>query len=135
MRLKALLILFCLLGILINARPKKVTNTIEINFGSGGGFTGLYENYRLSKSGALSKINNLKDSFIKTISKSKHQYILKKISSQNLLKINLQESGNMNCYIDIIKAGKVVKKFQWPLGKSGLPKQVREIDSLLNSIL
>jgi ABC-type tungstate transport system permease subunit len=116
---------------------KKSSNSIEIRFGKGGGITGLYEKYTLSKNGVLWKYSNYDSTkiLIKTISKTKHNYIIKKISNKTLQSINLNESGNMNSYIELSKGLKVFKRFQWPIEKMDIPVQIKELDSLLNTLL
>ena len=72
---------------------------------------------------------------IKTIPKTKHNYIIKKISNKALQSINLNEAGNMNSYIELSKGLKVFKRFQWPIEKMDIPVQIKELDSLLNTLL
>lgn len=137
MKHSLLLILVLLLFTDFKQVSKKPSNTIEIRFGKGGGITGLYEKYLLSKNGVLwkySESNNTKK-LIKTIPKTKHNYIIKKISSKGLQSINLNEAGNMNSYIELSKGLKVFKRFQWPIDKKDIPVQIKELDSLLNTLL
>ena len=137
--MKQPVILLCVLLLFANFKPvnKKTSNSIVINFGKGGGITGLYEKYTLSKNGVLWKYSELDSTktFIKTISKSKQNYILKKISNKNLLSINLNETGNMNSFIELSKGVKIYKRFQWSESNSGIPFQIKELDSLLNTLL
>ena len=116
---------------------KKSSNSIEIRFGKGGGITGLYEKYTLSKNGVLWKYYDYDSTkkLIKTISKTKHNYIIKKISNKALQSIILNEAGNMNSYIELSKGLKVFKRFQWSVEKMDIPAQIKELDSLLNTLL
>ena len=116
---------------------KKSINSIEIRFGKGGGITGLYEKYLLSKNGVLWKYSEYDSTknLIKTIPKTKHNYIIKKTSNKALQLIKLNEAGNMNSFIELSKGLKVFKRFQWPTEKMDIPVQIKELDSLLNTLL
>lgn len=130
-----ILVFFCFTN--FKQVSKKSSNSIEIRFGKGGGITGLYEKYILSKNGVLwrySEYDSAK-SLIKTIPKTKHNYIIKKISNKTLQSINLNEAGNMNSYIELSKGPKVFKRFQWPTEKMDIPVQIKELDSLLNTLI
>ena len=137
--MKQPVILLCVLLLFANFKPvnKKTSNSIGINFGKGGGITGLYEKYTLSKNGVLWKYSDYDSTkeLIKTIPKTKHNYIIKKISNKALQSINLNEAGNMNSYIELTKGLKVFKRFQWPIEKMDIPVQIKELDSLLNTLL
>jgi hypothetical protein len=137
MKYSLLLVLFFFLFTDFKQVSKKTLNTIEISFGKGGGITGLYEKYFLSKNGVLwkySEVDNTKK-LIKTISKTKHIYILKKASNKGIQSIYLNEAGNLNCYIELSKGLKIYKRFQWPDSKRDVPVQIKELDSLLNTLL
>jgi hypothetical protein len=137
MKLCLSLILVLLLFANYKQVSKKPSNLIEISFGKGGGITGLLEKYRLTKNRVLWKYDGTESSktFIKTIPKDKHQYIIKKILNKSLLSINLNKVGNMTCFIELSKGLKVYKKFQWPIEKTDIPVQIIELDSLLRTIL
>ena len=120
-----------------NYAVKNSVNKISVVFGKGGGITGLYDRYKLHSNGVLSKYTNADKTlkYMKTVPRTKFNLILKKLQAKDFLTINQNEAGNMSAFIELYKGVNLFKRYQWPIEKSGLPRQLKEIDSLLNSLL
>lgn len=119
---------------LINYRA--YAGKFSISYGSSGGFSGGTDEYLLNGSGELREIKAFaKDStLLKTISKSELKKIIKLADSKALKNISLDESGNMNNFIKIFKEGKLLNSYQWPQGKTDIPTELNQLNSMLNKL-
>lgn len=76
-------------------------NFIEIKFGSGGGFTGMTNEYVLQQDGQVYKRISNKLSLINRIQNSELENIEKKLVEMNFESIQLNEKGNMTYFIEV----------------------------------
>ncbi len=107
---------------------------MRIQFGSGGGFTGIYKEFSLNGKGQLSSIKTFSktSTLLKTIDKKTFKSIFKQIESKDFKNITLNESGNLNTFIKFYKDTNIVKTYQWADGKTP-PKEISELyQSLIN---
>lgn len=140
--MKSRIILFLSLSVCLIAVSCKLLNyrgyagKFSISYGSSGGFSGGTDEYLLNGSGELREIKAFsKDStLLKTISKSELKKAIKLADSKAIKKISLDESGNMNNFIKIFKEGKLMKSFQWPQGKTDIPSELEQLNSMLNKL-
>lgn len=112
---------------------KKYAESLSVNFGSGGGFTGAVDEYILNGTGALKSIKPFgKDTLtLKTLSKKDTKIIFKMLESKAISTIQLDAPGNMTNFMTFSKAGKIVRKYQWAQGAS-VPKEINDLFILLN---
>lgn len=115
---------------------KKYAENYTISYGSSGGFTGAVNEFILKGDGSLSEYKSLsKDTvFLKTIAKKDLKNIIKIIDSKNLANIKLDEASNMNSFVRIYKNGNILHSFQWPQGKTDLPKELQELHTQLTKL-
>lgn len=78
-----------------NSASCTIENFTEIAFGSGGGFTGSVEGYRVLKNGRLMQGEKM----IKTISKSQLKDLLTALESANINSIKINDPGNLYYFI------------------------------------
>ncbi|MBU3659503.1 MAG: hypothetical protein FGM14_06525 [Flavobacteriales bacterium] len=96
------------------------TEIIEIVFGSGGGFTGEINSYKLTANG---KIYN-KESELKKIKLKKTLTLFNQ--ADKIKNLNFNEPGNMYSFIEIITKDNT-NKIVWSLGSSNVDKKVIEL--------
>ena len=79
------------------------TETIEITFGNGGGFTGISHDYALDREGNFYEVNVFTEArtLIKKIDKEKTESIFNILSKSKLKVLKLNEPGNTFRYIGI----------------------------------
>lgn len=107
--------LFLLLSVIIIASCKSVPENQQITVASGGGFTGVWNEYTLKPDGqVLHKASNVDTvEVVKTISKSKAKVFFKKIEALKLDEKQMDEPGNMSYYVQFSERKKFSYKVQW----------------------
>jgi len=88
------------------------TETTEISFGSGGGFSGISKDFTLDREGNLFKVNVFTDekTLLKKIDKEKTAQIFEKVDDDHLRKYKVYKPGNTYKYITIKDGNKTLKK-------------------------
>jgi hypothetical protein len=114
-------ILLCSCNIL---KPKQLAST-DITFGKGGGFTGKYDEYRLSNNGNIFKKNFSNNEFtlLKKLPKKETKNIFKEIETNKLFDIKFAHPYNISCFIEISK-DTLKNKIVWGDTKNPPPPQV-----------
>lgn len=112
---------------------KKYAESLSVNFGSGGGFTGAVDEYILYGNGALKSIKPFaKDTvLLRKLSTKDTKAIFKMLESKAVSSIKLDSPGNMTNFIIFSKAGKPLQKYQWAQG-AVVPKEISGLFTLLN---
>lgn len=112
---------------------KKYAESLSVNFGSGGGFTGAVDEFILNGNGALKSIKPFaKDTMLlKTLSAKDTKTIFKILESKTMSNIKLETPGNMTNFIYFNKAGQTIRKYQWAQGTQ-VPKEISDLFTLLN---
>jgi hypothetical protein len=95
-----------------NKHQKPSSAFLEINFGSGGGFTGLSSNYTLKANQDVFKQSGGELSKINQISKKDARNISKTIREIDFFNLNLSDKGNMTYFIEVKSDGSV-NKVSW----------------------
>lgn len=136
--MRILLIVVSLL-VFIGCKSKKrdSKDSISVEFGSGGGFTGETISYRIDSKGEMFKLSSLnKDSSLhKNLSNSQQNFLKSLVNADTLTKISLEKYGNMTSFIDLKKGGTTFKSFHWETGNTLLPKPLGTLDSFLNTLI
>jgi hypothetical protein len=136
---KPILLFLTLIALLIgchSSRSAKKAKEPQISFGSGGGFTGLVEEFILHKNGTLFKVNaGGKDTvLIKTLDKKTTQAFFESISTNTMQKLELNQAGNMNYFVTLLKGREIVRSFHWTDG-SDIPQELKKLyDDLMGEI-
>jgi len=115
-----------------NKQQKASSAFIEINFGSGGGFTGLSTNYTLQSSREVFKQSNGELSKINEISKKEAWNISKTLKEIDFYNLKLTEKGNMTYFIEVKSEGSV-NKVSWT--DSSQSPEIKEFYKTLVSTL
>lgn len=94
---------------------KSVPENQQITVASGGGITGVWNEYTLKADGQLlHKASNVDSSeVVKTLSKSKTKYFFKQIEALKLNEKNMDEPGNMSYTVQFSERKKFAHKVQW----------------------
>ncbi|WP_044172603.1 hypothetical protein [Flectobacillus major] len=110
--MKKLLFMTSLLGVL---SCKSIPNDQLITVGSGGGFTGIWHQYSLKPSGEIVHKSSKTDSteHITQLSKTKAKQFFAEITTLRLDSLALNETGNMNYFIEFSEGKKGTRKVQW----------------------
>jgi len=113
---------------------KKYAQKLNISFGSGGGFTGAYDEFLLNGKGQLSSIKPFSNdtSLLKTIDKKDFKNVFKTLESKLLQKIELNQVGNMNTFIKLYKNNQLIKSFQWADGATPSTELKELYNTLIN---
>jgi hypothetical protein len=106
-------ICLCLLIACITSCSNKIIYD-KVLFGKGGGFTGKYDDYFLSKDGGLYKKDPATNSFvlIKDIPKKETKSIFREIENNKLFELGFNYPYNISCYLEIVK-GSVTNRIVW----------------------
>jgi hypothetical protein len=77
---------------------------VSISFGKGGGFTGLYNMYRIENNGNIYLTNNKTNEaiFLKSLPIKQCRLLFKQISKSEISKLQINNPYNMNYFISII---------------------------------
>jgi len=133
------IILLCLfLGNCASSGMRKIAYD-KILFGKGGGFTGKYDDYFLSKDGIIYKKDPLTKSYNKMMDLSKKETIsiFKIIDANKLFEVGFNNPYNISCYLEIVK-GSVSNRIVWGNVKNPPPPEVLamydKLMSLVNSV-
>lgn len=132
------LVTILLTGILGSCKSRKKDErklefkTQEIIFGRGGGFTGAYDVYFLSKDGKLRYKNSLNTDTVvlKTVTTTDLNRIFTSSDSLILTNKMYSEPGNMNDFIRI-KLQDTEFLYEWSIEKEDVPDQIRRLNALL----
>lgn len=106
-----------------------------IEFGTGGGFTGLQQGYLLTKQGALfstqRSVNNIqKTTFIKELKKKDVIYLFKSAQKIAMSKVKFNEPGNTYSYI-YYKNDHISNQYVWGNSSKPTPKKILNLSSKL----
>ena len=120
-------------------QPKKMEKKIQydfsILFGSGGGFTGMYDDYVLKPNGKLYKLDEENpDQLLKTIEEEELELIFSKTKKLSLETLEVNEPGNITNYLGIKGQGKE-HKIVWGNPGVPIPDNVMEVYTKLNELL
>lgn len=123
-----------ILGSCITSCSKKIIYD-KILFGKGGGFTGKYDDYFLSKDGGIYKKDNSTKTFalMFDLSKKETKNIFNEITANKLFEVGFNHPYNMSCYLEIVK-GSVSNRIVWGDAKNPPPSAVIAIFNKLMSL-
>ena len=118
------LIIFCIVISSCASSAKKIVYD-KILFGKGGGFTGKYDDYFLSKNGNIYKKDATTNAFtkIKDLSNKETKSIFKEIDEGALFEVGFNHPYNISCYLEIVK-GTVTNRIVWGDSKNPPPAAV-----------
>lgn len=127
------LLCFCILLGSCASSAKKIVYD-KILFGKGGGFTGKYDEYFLSKNGNIYKKDASTKAFskIKDLSRKETTSIFKQIDTDALFELGFNHPYNITCYIEIVK-GSVTNRIAWGDAKNPPPAAVTALFEKLMS--
>ena len=114
----------------------KSLQPFQLTYGSGGGFTGLYNTYTISEQGKLFKSSSISKDPVEVATLTKAQ--LKEIETL-IAKVNfptataINKPGNMSFFLNLTKDGKSYNN-TWSDPKSGNPA-LDELAAKLNSLI
>lgn len=119
-----------------SSRSAKKAKEPQISFGSGGGFTGLVEEFILHKNGTLFKVNAVgKDTvLIKTLDKKTTNAFFENISTNTMQKLELNQAGNMNYFVTLLKGHEIVRSYHWTDG-SDVPGELQDLYNKLYTLI
>lgn len=128
-------ICICTLICCCAASSKKIVYD-KILFGKGGGFTGKYDEYYLSKNGNIYKKNATTNEFIKIkdISRKETNNIFKQVDTDTLFEMSFNHPYNITCYIEIVK-GDVINRIVWGDMKNPPPITVTQLFDKLMALV
>jgi len=108
---------------------------MSISFGSGGGFTGAYNEFILNGKGNLSSIKAFTSdtSLIKKIDNKTLKKIFKALESKAIKNTTLNQSGNMNSFIKFYSNNKLIHSYQWADGAIP-PQEIKDLYQTLNTL-
>jgi hypothetical protein len=109
----------------------------KILFGKGGGFTGKYDEYFLSKNGNIYKKDATTNSFtkIKDLSRKETISIFKQVDTDALFELGFNHPYNLTSYIEIVK-GSVTNRIAWGDAKTPPPVAVTILfDKLMGYVI
>jgi hypothetical protein len=100
----------------------------KILFGRGGGFTGRYDEYLLSKNGNVYHKNPATKAFtkIQSLSRKQTKAIFKDIDDNKLFELGFNYPYNMSSYIEIVK-DTVSNRIVWGNAKNPPPAAVTDL--------
>jgi len=132
----ALACLTLITGCFITSGSKKINYT-KILFGKGGGFTGQYDEYFLSKNGNIYQKDKATKTFtkIKSLTGKETKAVFKEIDDNKLFELGFNYPYNMSCYIEIVKDS-TSNRIVWGNAKNPPPAVVTEFyDKLMGFII
>lgn len=101
-------------------KDNSISSDFKVVFGSGGGFTGLYNGYTIKKDGSVFKWGGRfveeNPHKIGVIKKKKIVTIMKKIREIDFFNMDLEKVGNMNRIIVVNENGKK-HRINWPVNQ------------------
>lgn len=94
---------------------KTIPKAQVITVGSGGGFTGVWQEYSLKPTGEILRHTSKPDTnvLVMTLSKSDTKKIFKEIVSLDLSKKQLDEPGNMSYFLSFAEGDKFSYRVVW----------------------
>lgn len=118
---------------------KDSITTDYIEFGSGGGFTGISHNYLLTKTGCLYSIHRILTepstlSYIKTINTYDTRKIFNYIKKKQITSITYNEPGNISEYITTTIHNKK-NSLVWSNSNSKTPQAIIRLSTKLYKLL
>ncbi|MBO9700724.1 MAG: hypothetical protein J7604_10990 [Sporocytophaga sp.] len=111
---------------------KLMYNTVE--FGSGGGFTGMEKTYGFTEDGEIYSTEGFHESKsqekIGTLNKNDIKNINKELRKVKVESLKYNKPGNLFHFIEIEKDGKTYR-FVWGSGSKDAPSEIKELYSYL----
>ena len=83
--------------------------------GTGGGFTGLYNQYKIYQNGIIENYDFSQKSYrsFKKVKPTEVEMLFKQIKELNLNKVDFNKPGNVSDYIDVVGPDQKLNRIQW----------------------
>jgi len=83
--------------------------------GTGGGFTGLYNQYKIYQNGIIENYDFSQKSYrsFKKVKPTEVEMFFKQIKELNLSKVDFNKPGNVSDYIDVLGPDQKLNRIQW----------------------
>ena len=124
------LIIFSLILFSCNSSKKVVSNESEPEnyfiIGTGGGFTGLYTQYKIYDSGVIEIYDFENKSYqqYETVSKDQVEDFFDQIVKLDLINIDYSIPGNISDYIDVLSTDQTINHIVWANGSNDFDPEI-----------
>jgi len=94
--------------------------------GSGGGFTGLYTQYKINSTGLIETYNFNTNTYqpYNQVNKSKVKQYFNRIEALNLRNMSFNKPGNITDYIIVISDNQKLNRIAWDNGSSEISPEI-----------